>query len=134
MRRRIQRIGILPLIGLVLSAGVLPDVVFCSGDDGHRAFELATRACCHADLVGVDDCESREGHCTTNCSDLRFSAHEMLSKSSHQELTQDGFAQSLLIDVSLLPAYAPASASFETRHVTPYGPAPRQRHTTVQLC
>jgi hypothetical protein len=133
MRRRIQRISILPLIGLVLSAGVLPDVVFCSGDDGHRAFELASRACCHADSVGDDDCESREDHCTTNCSDLRFSADEMLSKSSHHELTHDGFAKPLLVDVSVLPACVTAS-SFQARHLTPGDPAPRQRHTTVQLC
>jgi hypothetical protein len=113
---------------------VLPDVVFCSGDDGHRAFELATRACCHDGFLGDDGCASQEDHCATNCSDLRFSADEMLSKSSQHELARNGFAQPLLAGVSLLPASSPAATSFQARRFTPYEPAPRQRHTTVQLC
>lgn len=131
MRRRIQRIGIFPLIGLLLGVGILPDVVFCSSNNGHRAFELTTRDCCHG---GAADDDCHQDHCASSCNDIRFSADAMLSSSSQQESARDSFVRVPVIGASFASEGVMPVASSSASRVVPYDPVPRQRHTTVQLC
>jgi hypothetical protein len=131
MRRRIKREFVLPLVGLLLGVGVFPDVVFCSGENGHRAFELTTRDCCHAGSAD-DDCQ--QNHCASNCKDIRFSADAMLSGAGCHESARQASVHAPMLGVGFALTSALPVVSFRATRVAPHVPAPRQRHTTVQLC
>lgn len=135
MRRRLQKACASAAIFL-LAVGIFPNIVFCVGDNGHRALEFVSQACCHPTASGSADCTGPGDHCSSKCSDVRLGAEAMLSKTGEQDVAHDGIAK-VSAAAALLPSPLALSIRTISAGVQANGhslPAPRERHTTVQLC
>jgi hypothetical protein len=120
---------------LLLGVGFFPNVVFCVGDDGHQAVELASLACCHPGVSRGSDCTGSE-HCASRCKDVQLTAEAMLSKAGDDDVAADGIAKTPATFISTVtPSMSLSEAiSFQIRAAAFHSPTPRERHTTVQLC
>ncbi len=137
MRRILRKSRVLPLFALVLSLGLLPEVVLCVGDNGHRAFEFPGQDCCHTEAGGDADCPSPDDHCSSTCSDLRLSPDAIKSKQEVLESFTADFAKSspaLPASLSSASVARLASTAFPQRRGRSFSATPRECRTTVHLC
>jgi hypothetical protein len=127
------------LVGLFLllsGIGFSPNVVFCVGDGGHRALELFSWECCPSSS-GDSDSAAPNGHCAAECTDVPIVSSVILN-SHGNDLRRDGVKR-IFVAPAVLQAVRAGVPQAETVSRLDFGrppslPAPRQRHTTVQIC